>query len=86
MTQSGPVLAYHRTAPAWAPDAGERRAVESLLAAHDLVLAASPRSADQPPALRVVDRRTGEPPARIPEAVGRQLAAWVAARGAAAVA
>ena len=80
---SGPVLAY----PAAAPPASSRRAaLDALFAAHGLALAPAPASAGPGPVLRVIDSRTGRPPARLPEAVERQLAVWVDGRDDSAVA
>jgi hypothetical protein len=86
MTQSGPVLAYHTAAPPRPHGTTLRAALEALLSAHDLELAVTDRPGPLGPVLRVLDRRTGVPPVRIPEAVAGQLARWVADQSGTAVA
>jgi hypothetical protein len=86
MTSSGPVLAYPRTAPARPVERAAPAAIDALLAAHGLALAPSPQGPYRAPALRLVDRQTGEPPARLPEAIAGELAAQVAGLSASAVA
>jgi len=86
MTQGGPVLAYSTAAPPRPLGTTLRAAIEALLSAHDLELAVTDRPAPMGPVLRVLDRRTGVPPLRIPEAVADQLARWVADQAGTAVA
>lgn len=72
---SGPVLAY--PPPAQLRTAARPRVVvDALLASHGLRLVSECRETGAT-VLTLVDGRSGQPPAQVPEAVARQLRAWL---------
>lgn len=72
----GPVLAYSQTAQFRTSTPPTRVVVEALLASHGLRLIPQVRETGAM-ALLLVDGRTGRPPLRVPEAIARQLRAWL---------
>jgi hypothetical protein len=72
---SGPVLAYPQTAQ-FRPPAPTRVAVDALLASHGLRLVSRSRETGAT-VLTLVNGRSGLPPAQVPDAVVRQLRAWL---------
>lgn len=70
----GPVLAYPVREAHQPPRAESGRDVDGLLASHGLRLDRMVRPATGQTVLRLIERTTGRPPARVPAALAAELA------------
>ena len=79
VARRGPVLAYSQPGRLPSIPAGGRSDLDRLLASHGFRLERGTQAATGAAVLRLVDRTTGCPPARMPAALVADLAASVTA-------